>query len=192
MATLQEQFYQKALRLRRTDWPNPSMLADEIFSIFRSLSDIIAVIENGKQTTGGGDTTNINEGSNFGGTTVTIGDETIQTGFGPNYGAIEWPGQNANDGDAATPNPANNPIVLYGEIVAKISGSMYSVRCYAKDPSSSPPVGVLTVRQGLINPDETIPAGTPVVVIAFPTTPTIAGSPLVISSAVMQVPVWLE
>jgi hypothetical protein len=187
---LAQQLFDASSRLYRTDWPNPQMLAQELFAIFRSL------LEKEVAAAGSSTTVETTEGSttrpsdNIGGVTVTKGGETFNSGSGPDYNAIDWPDFDAGD-TTGTPDPTLNPITLYGEVLSKEGGSTYRVKCWAKDPATSAPISTLSVRQGLIDPDETIPAGTPVLVIVFLKEPLVAGGPFRVASARMQVPVWM-
>lgn len=192
--SLAQQLYDSSARLTRTKWQNPEMLAQEIFAIFRSVLDQVKVDtrnETTSQPTDSGNTTPSTPTSG-GGIIITKGNETFNSGIGVNYDAIDWEGQESADRENATPDPTNNPIVLYGEVRDKLGGSTYSVRCWAKDPAANPPIGTLTVRQGLIDTDDTIPSGTPVIVIAFLKAPTSTGGPIRVASARMQVPVFLS
>lgn len=190
--SLAQQLFDASSRLVRTKWKDPEMLAQELFAIFRSVLDQVTTDTRNESTSGSSTNTgNTTNPTVLGGISVTKGDETFSSGISVNYDAIDWEGQESADREDATPDPTMNPIVLYGEVRDKISGSTYSVRCWAKDPAANPPIATLTVRQGLIDTDDTIPSGTPVLVIAFLRAPASSGGPLKIASARMQVPVFL-
>lgn len=107
---------------------------------------------------------------------------------------IQWPGLPAPVApqivSEAVPGARENPYPLYGSIVGKVSGNLYTVKCWAKPPGKFPAITTMTVRQGLIDGTSTIPNGTPCLVIAFPGFDT--NGHYTIVDAVMQVPVWLE
>lgn len=194
--SLARQFFDKAARLRRTNWENPQLLADELFSIFRSVLEIAEQAdENDDDGEGDDDGGTTRPSDNIGGVTIVKGNETFPSGTGPNYDAIDWPGAGSGNGTGSPqsiPDPTTNPIIMYGEVQAKVDGFNYLVTCWAKDPASNPPIGVLAVRQGLIDPDDTIPSGTPTLVIAFPVQTSVANAPFQISGARMQIPIWLR
>jgi hypothetical protein len=189
--SLAQQLFTASARLRRTNWPNPSLLAEEIFSIFRSILEQQQADTSTGNTTTPSTTGNTTNPTTIGGVTVTKGDTTYSSGVGPNLNAIDWPGQTQSEAEQATPDPTLNPITLYGEVGNKVGGSTYSVTCWAKDPATNPPIATLTVRQGLIDADETIPSGTPVVVVVFLKAAAVAGGPFQVAGARMQVPVFL-
>lgn len=174
-----------AVRFIRTQWRSIQEFAEECYALF---NDEFPITHSGPITlTPAPGTTAINIVTSDDITPpITVNGHPITTGGGgTDLGDITWPDQVPADKTDATPLPANNPITLWGRVVAKLSGDTYSVRVWAKNPDTSPPIGVLTVQQGLIDAADTIPPNTPVIVLAFPSTGTIA-------KAVMQVPVFLE
>lgn len=175
-----------AVRFIRTQWRSVQDFAEECYALF---NDKLPLTHSGPITlTPEPGTTAINIITSDDDTDpITVNGQPITTGGGgggTDLRDIEWPDLPTEDEILAIPPPGDNPIPLYGEVIAKISGDTYSVRCWARDPDSFPPIGVLTVQQRLIDPDDTIPPNTPVQVLAFPN-----GG--VIQKAVMQVPVFL-
>lgn len=191
-----------ARRFLRTRWKSVQHLAEELFAMFHRSMTVFA--ERIVLTPQPGDPRSpveiiqpadsvapaitITQGN----TTITIGGPNGGTGGGggPDLTEIDFPGSNPGDVNVSVPPPQDNPIPLWGVVVAKVDGSLYQVRCWARDPLSAPPVGVLEVVQGLIDPTATIPAGTPTIVLAFPGLN--ENNQRTILRAVMQVPVWLE
>ncbi len=177
-----------AVRFIRTKWRSVQDFAEECYALF---NDKLPLSHSGPITlTPEPGTTAI--------TIITDGDDTVPPitvnglpigtsggGGGTDLSDIDWPDLPPGDEADAIPSPADNPIALWGRVVAKLSGDTYAVRCWAKNPDTSPAIGVLTVQQGLIDADDEIPPLTPVMVLAFPSSGAIA-------KAVMQVPVWLE
>jgi hypothetical protein len=126
---------------------------------------------------------------NRGGETFTFGSPGGTTGGttgGIDLGTITFPGS-TNDPNAV-PNASDTPFPLWGVVGNKVAGSVYKVTVYAKDPATSPAIGVFDVTQGLIDPDDTIPAGTPTLVLIFPG---VVGTQRTVKKAMMQVPVHL-
>jgi hypothetical protein len=181
----------EAARIVRTEWYSVQALAEELYAIFR---DDLPLTHSGPITlTPEPGTTAINIVTSDDTTPpITVNGEPIATGGGgggTDLDDITWPGHDPADTDAF-PLPQDNPISLYGEVVAKVEGAVYNVRVWAKNPLTSPALGVLPVRQMLIDADDEIPPGTPVCpVIVFPGT---VGGVRTIQAAVMQVPVFLE
>lgn len=175
-----------AVRFIRTQWRSLQDFAEECYAIF---NDKLPLSHSGPITlTPEPGTTAINIITSDDDTPpITVDGEPISTGGGggTDLGDIDWPDLPPGDVDLAIPPPSDNPIALWGRVIAKLSGDTYSVRCWAKDPDSFPAIGVLTVQQGLIDDDDEIPPLTPVLVLAFPVNGTIG-------KAVMQVPVFLE
>lgn len=196
-------FGNAVMRLVRTKWKSAQALALEIYALLNGdipiTQDAPVVIRPDPGSTDPGLTIQMPAGSDAdpirivrGDTTVVLGGEGGSGGGGgTDFVNIDFPGQDPNDQEAATPDPADNPITLWGIVSSKVGGNVYAVRCWAKDPAGAPPIGVLNVTQGLIDTDEEIPEGTPCVVVAFPGT--LPGTTRkTILSARMQVPVFLE
>lgn len=185
--------FSEAVRLLRTKWKNADLLAKELATIFRTDQDIeltepLTITENGNKAP----ITIIQRGdSPWPAINVIRGDETIPINFTPGTsgGGLDLGGVPTEGGDPeGVPIPSNNPITLVGVVQSKVSGNVYAVKCYAKDPAGGAAFGVFNVTQGQIDPDDTIPPGTVVTVIAFPVT---NSSTTTIASAWMQVPVFL-
>lgn len=186
-------FHEYAIRLIRERWPTPTELAEELFAIFRSN---IPLTHNGpitltQDTDAPPLTINLRDDDTTGGIVINRGGTPINFpgsggggGGGTDLDDITWP----DEPDViAVPDPQETPFPLWGVILSKVNGSVYRVRCWAKDPASSPPIATLNVTQGLVDPAEEIPAGTPVIVIVFPV---IEGTTIRVGSAYMQSPVW--
>lgn len=181
-----------AERIIRTQWRSVQELADELYAIFRGNAPIISSGPVLLTPDPGVPAIQITQATSDPTPPITVNGKPITAGGGgggTDLGDITWVGQNPGDGPNATPPPSDNPIVLWGLVVGKLSVNTYSVRCWAKNPDTSPPIAVLSVQQGLIDADDVIPTGTPVVVVAFPGT--VLGVRTIVK-AVMQVPVFLE
>lgn len=178
-----------AERIIRTSWRSVDELAQELYAIFRGDAPIISSGPVQLTPQDGVPAIEITQppGSTTPPITVNGAPITVNGGGGNNFGDITWTGQVPTDKPDATPAPSDNPITLYGEVVGKLSGDTYSVRCWAKNPDTSPPIAILTVQQRAIDPADTIPPLTPVVVVAFPGT--VLGVRTIVK-AVMQVPVF--
>lgn len=175
-----------AVRFIRTQWRSVQEFAEECYALF---NDDFPISHSGPITlTPEPGTTAINIITSDDETPpITVNGEPLTPGGGgggTDLGDIDWPGQVPGEGGDATPSAADNPITLWGRVISKLGADTYSVRCWAKNPDTSPPIAILAVQQGLIDADDEIPAGTPVLVLAFPGGGTIA-------KAVMQVPVFL-
>lgn len=204
-------FREWAVRLSKDKWPTAQRLAEELLACFASEDELtvdnpVTFIQQSGQppvrvvakdpdpnspaiqvfrpdpATGdsgfnGGDITT-------GGTTITNGPGGAGGG-GPDLQGITWPD---NPDPNNVPKPAETPIVLWGR-VASGSGDGYLVNVWGKPPSSTGPMGTLFVNVGQIDPSETIPAGTAVLVVAFPAVA--ADGSIAILEAWMQPPVWL-
>ncbi len=116
-------------------------------------------------------------GLNFNGSTFYIGDFTHDPTGGqirPGAGGIDMsriiiPGQDPSTKTAATPSPAYNPFILYGEVNSLVTGQTYRVNCWAVSPTNSaPPIGVLNVRFPMVDPAEIVPTGAACPVLCFP------------------------
>lgn len=180
-----------AERIIRTSWRSVNELAQELYAIFRGDAPIISSGPVQLSPDPGVPAIQITQTPGDDTPPITVNGQPITTsgGGGTDLGDIDWPGSDPTTITDATPaTPSDNPITLYGEVVAKINGDTYSVRCWAKNPDTAPPIGILPVQQRLIDPDDTIPPTTPVFVIAFPGT---VGGVRTIIKAVMQTPVWL-
>ncbi|HUR53511.1 MAG TPA: hypothetical protein VMZ71_05250 [Gemmataceae bacterium] len=180
-----------AVRFIRTQWRSVQDFAEECYALF---SDDLPLSHSGPITlTPEPGTTAINIVTTDDTTPpITVNGDPLPNsggGGGTDLGDITWPGAVPGDEDGI-PSPADNPISLYGVVVAKVEGPVYNVRVYAKNPLTSPALGVIPVRQMQIDPDDEIPPGTPVApVIVFPGT---VGGVRTVQSAIMQVPVFLE
>lgn len=172
-------FREAAARFKRTNWRSVQTLADELFSVFSSQLELTPQSVTINQAAGAtlpplvinqpaGSTTppiQINRGDE----TTTIGPGGGGGGGGGiDLGDIIFPGQVPADAEAATPPPALNPIALHGRVVGKVGGTIYSVRCWAKNPVLYPPIGVLEVEFPDVDADDTIPVGARCPVIMFP------------------------
>lgn len=208
-------FGDQAIRLLREKWKNPVQLAEELYAMFTSSRPLttdapITIFQSGDQpplrivmnspdpgvlpiqvfrpdpVTG---VSGYDPDAPSGGVTIDGGGNPVPTpgggnnpaGGGTDLGGIDWP--EATDPENVPP-PAENPIVLWGQVVSG-SGETYQVKVWGKPPSSFGPMGVLTCTVGQIDPEEAVPAGTFVVVVAFPDG---AGG---IAEARFQPPVWL-
>lgn len=132
---------------------------------------------------------NTNPGGNGGGG-GDLGGGGTGGGGGTDLGGLEFPGQNPDDKVFAVPAPADNPFVMHGVVGEKLGSNTYAVTCFAKDPQTARPIGVVNVTQGQISADDTIPPGTEVLVIAFPGKD--SSGRQTILGARMYVPVYLE
>lgn len=171
-------FGEAGARFLRTRYKNVQTLAEELFSVFSGAVDLTPQSITINQPAGAtippitinqpaGTTTppiQINRGD----TTVTLGGTGGGGGAGGiDLGGIQFPGQDPADKADATPPPAMNPIMLHGVVTGKTSSNVYSVRCYARNPLTYPPIGVLQVTFPAVDPADTIPTGTPCPVIMF-------------------------
>lgn len=168
-----------AMRFIRRKWPNVQQLAEELYATFRKgmtiePGQIIIEQQAGDtrppivirqpddftgpviQVTRGG--VNIDLGSSSGG----------GSGGGTDLGSIEFPSQDPDQVNLSVPDPSDNPITLYGEVRDKIGGQVYSVECWAKNPLTAPSIGILQVTAPAVDPDDTLPGGYAVLVLAFP------------------------
>ena len=85
--------------------------------------------------------------------------------------------------------PVGFPLTGWGIITGKVTDNIYNVNIYLGNPSSAPLIGNMQVEQRQIDPDDTIPVGTEVILML--TTSTV-NSQIVITAGTMQVPVFLE
>lgn len=198
-------FGEVAARFQRTRFKSVQTLAQELFSVFSSSNiDLTPQSITINQPAGAtipplvinqppgvsnpapiqirqGDTIiNIGPGNSGGGNTGG--------GGGPDLGQIEFPGQEPDDAPEAVPPPALNPIPLHGRIIGKVSGNVYSVRCWAKNPVNFPPIGVLEVEFPDVDPTDIIPNGVRCPVIMFPK---LVFNVVQVDKALGYVPVWL-
>lgn len=177
-------FGEAASRFLRTRWKAVQPLAEELFGIFTSTNvdlqpasitinqpagaTIPPLVIN--QPAGGNNPPPIQIVQ--GDTIINIGPGSAPTGGGggggPDLGQIEFPGQEPDDAEEAVPPPALNPIALHGRIIGKAGGNTYSVRCWAKNPNTSPSIGILSVQFPDVAFNEVIPSGTRCPVIMFP------------------------
>lgn len=190
-----------AERFVRTQWKDVQTLAQELYAIFREPLDIqpgsIKIVQPAGATTPPIQVTqpaaNTGPGISIsnGGTTITLGpvggSGGGSGGGGINLGSVTFPGQDPGDVAQAVPAPNENPIVLHGKIVAKIAGTVYQVRCWAKNPDTAPPIGLLAVDFKDADPDESLPANATCPVIAFPGAD---GTVFTILKATGYFPVW--
>lgn len=173
-------FGQAAARFLRTRYQDAETLAKELFAVFTSsnvdLQPASITINQPAGATIPPIVINQPEGSTVppiqvksGGTVLNIGGSTDSGGGGGiDLGEIEWPGQEPGDEEEATPPSALNPISLHGVVIGKVGGNVYSVRCWAKNPSLYPPIGVLQVEFPDVDEDEVIPNGARCPVTMFP------------------------
>lgn len=170
-------------RMLRTGWKSVQDLAQELNAIFNSTNiDLQPSSITINQAPGAtipplvinqpGNTGVAPIQINRGDTVITVGGTggggSGGGGGGVDLGEIEWPGQEPEDEEEATPPSALNPIALHGRVVGKVGGTLYSVRCWARKPTEYPPIGVLQVEFPAVDPADTIPVGTPCPVIMFP------------------------
>lgn len=173
-------FGEAGARFLRTRYKNVQTLAEELFSVFSGAVDLTPQSITINQPAGAtippiqinqpaGTTTppiQINRGD----TTITLGGTGGDGGGagGINLGSVQFPGQDPGDKADATPSPALNPIMLHGQVVGKVGGKVYSLKCWAKNPSTSPPIGVLQVTFLDVDVDDVVPNGATCPVIMFP------------------------
>lgn len=167
-------------RFKRTNWKSVQNLAEELYGVFTSsdidLSPRSITINQPEGATIPPLIINQPEGATTAPIQITRGNTTISvggtgeggSGGGIDLGEIEWPGQEPGDEEDATPPSALNPISLHGVVVGKVGGNVYSVRCWAKNPSLYPPIGVLPVEFPDVDEDEVIPNGARCPVTMFP------------------------
>lgn len=187
-----------AERFRRTKWKSVDQLAQELYSIFihpMEISPSRIVIE---QPAGADEPAieviqdpgvaspaiEITQGSN----TVALGGGS-SGGGGIDLGEVVFPEADPGDTNLSVPEPQYNPFVLHGQVTGKVSGRVYKVRVWARDPAVYPALGIISVTFTDVDPDDTIPAGSSTPVVAFPGA---SGSTTTIVAARGYVPVFLE
>ena len=84
---------------------------------------------------------------------------------GPNYGAPAYPNPG---GPSSIPLAGLGPLVFYGQVASQSGGQVYAVECWAVSPLLGPAIGTLQVRFPMVDPNETIPTGAIIIVMAFP------------------------
>lgn len=199
-------------RLIRTKWKGVQSFAEEVWSL---LQGDLPITQNAPVTitqTNPNDprsplTIDLPADASGPGITITRGSDTVTLGnFSPTDGgsgggggdinlggidlaSLDWPGQDPTTSDAATPDPSDNPFTLYGVVQDQIGGNQYNVAVWAVSPNFGPSIGTIPVRQALIASDDSIPAGTPTLVLCFPGT-TLLGKRGIVD-AIMQVPVFV-
>lgn len=196
-------FKEAAARFKRTSWRSVQTLADEMFSVFGSALDLTPQSITINQAPGATiPPLVINQPAgpnnpppiqiNNGGTVTNIGGggtgNTGGGGGGPDLGNIVFPGQQPGDVNVAVPPPNQNPIVLHGRVSGKVGGTVYKVRCWAKNPVLYPPIGILDVEFPDVDPTDIIPNGVRCPVIMFPKLVSNVVQP---DKSIGYVPVWL-
>lgn len=175
-------FGDAAARFLRTSWKSVQDLAEELNAVFNSSGiDMSPRSITINQPAGAtipplvinqpANTTTPAIVVNNGGTTINLGGTGGGGGgggAGVDLGDIEFPGQDPDDAEDATPDPILNPIPLHGQVIGKVGGRVYSLRCWAKRPDLYPPIGILPVEFPDIDPDDVIPNGTSCSVTMFP------------------------
>lgn len=190
-------FGKETNRVIREKWASLEAFAQELWSIFQG---DLPVYQNAPVVlTQKGDSPPLQivqpEGSTIppitftrGGVTTAIGDTTIGAGGGVDLGSLTFPNPTP-DIIVATPAAADTPFVLYGELVAQVTGNTYQVRVWGKPPLDNPAMATLNVRFPMIDPADVIaPPFVPALVLCFPGT--VAGTRTIVD-AVAIAPVFL-
>lgn len=182
-------FGKQGERVIRTQWKSVQDLAEELYAIFQQDLPITASSVTIQQPQGA--TTpplQINTPSGGDGPIIDIshGDQNFTfnpgdfndngqfnggsggTGGTIDFGDIVWPGQDPGNKDAATPDPSNPPIALYGVVKSQVSDNVYEVEVWAKSPALYPSIGIINVRAPALDTSDILPAGYVVSVTAFP------------------------
>jgi hypothetical protein len=174
-------FQEAAARFVRTGWKSVQDLALEINAVFNSTNiDLSPRSITFNQPAGATDAPlvfNQPEGSTVAPIQINRGDTTIEIGGtggtgggggGVDLGEIEGPGHPPAEAEDATPPSSLNPIPLHGVVIGKVGGTVYSVRCWARNPATHASIGILNVEFAGADPDDTIPNDTPCPVLMFP------------------------
>lgn len=188
-----------AERFLRREWASVQQLATELHAIFRqerlTIEPARIVLDQPDNATTPSILIRQPEGATVPAIQITRGDQTIEVGGtgggggGIDLGEVEFPNQDPGEAEEATPPPSDNPFPLHGRVVAKQTGILYSVRCWAKNPSLYPAIGILTVEFPDVDVDDVIPAGARCPVVVFPR---VVGDIRIIDKAIGYVPVWYE
>ena len=87
--------------------------------------------------------------------------------------------------------PSAFPFVAFGIVTGQLTPNVYNCDLYLADPSSAPAFVNMPVTQFQIDSGEVIPNGSGTMVLVF-CEKTNGGSNLVITSAIMQFPIYLQ